>query len=405
MTQVSPTPEQCLKDIFQRGRESSWRGWDPYDALSSPLVRVLTFGLPWMRTAWIQLFKRLPLNLRPLAMVPKLQNPKALALFASAAWEISPFWGEEMERVGRDLLDRLERLAVRRDETMAWGYPFDWQSRAFFAPRNTPNAIVTSFCGHAFLDGFETIREEQYLADAVGACQFILRSLHQTSRGNSLCFSYTPNDRSQIHNANLLAASLLDRTAEITGRNDFRQAAERAVRFTLAAQHTDGSWPYGEAPNQQWIDGFHTGFNLMALHAMSQGLWRDWLKAPLGAGYAYYKNTFFLEDGTPRYFSNKTYPVDIHSAAVAVLACHTLSNEFPDARPLARKVLSWTLARLWDPRQCGFIYQKRRFYDVRIPYLRWADAWMAHALSTHIAAESLAAKELHGPHLSSRLSY
>jgi len=403
MMKTPPTPEQILRKTIAQARKAAWKGWDPYDALSSPLVRASSFNLPVLRTAWIQLFKRSPVNLRPLTANPKLENPKALALFASAAWEIAPLWNREAETIAHEILDRIQRLAIRQGGQVSWGYPFDWQSRAFFAPRNTPNVIVTTFCGHAFLDGFEGSRDEHYLAEAVGACRFIIGSLQQTTRGNSLCFSYTPLDRSRIHNANLLAASLLERTAEVTGHSEFRQAAEQALQYSLEAQNADGSWPYGEASNQRWIDGFHTGFNLMALHAMAQGPWRNRIMSALSSGYAYYNNTFFLEDGTPRYFSNNTYPIDIHSAAVAILTFHALSNEFPGARSKARQVLSWTLAHLYNTRRQTFIYQKGRFYDIRISYLRWADAWMARALSTHITAESLAAKEPHGSYASSRL--
>ena len=41
---------------------------------------------------------------------------------------------------------------------------------------------------------------------------------------------------------------------------------------------------------------------------------------------------------------------------------------------------------LRDPRGC-FYYQRRRFYKVRIPYMRWSEAWMTYALARLIEAE------------------
>lgn len=42
-------------------------------------------------------------------------------------------------------------------------------------------------------------------------------------------------------------------------------AAERAVRFTVARRREDSLWPYGEAQSQGWIDSFNSGFVLVSL--------------------------------------------------------------------------------------------------------------------------------------------
>jgi hypothetical protein len=52
----------------------------------------------------------------------------------------------------------------------------------------------------------------------------------------------------------------------------------------------------------------------------------------------------------------------------------------PRALEWAHMVAHWTIKNLRDPR--GFFhYQRRRFYTVRIPYMRWSQAWMMYALS------------------------
>jgi hypothetical protein len=35
-----------------------------------------------------------------------------------------------------------------------------------------------------------------------------------------------------------------------------------------------------------------------------------------------------------------------------------------------------------------FHYQRRRFYKVRIPYMRWSEAWMGYALARLAEAKS-----------------
>jgi hypothetical protein len=56
-------------------------GYDPYDALNSPVLRGLSCGNKYLRIAFTQGLKRLPFNLRPLFLVPKDYNPKGLGLF------------------------------------------------------------------------------------------------------------------------------------------------------------------------------------------------------------------------------------------------------------------------------------------------------------------------------------
>ena len=87
-----------------------WKGYDPYDALNSEIFKRLPFlnsRIP--RILLTQLFKRSPLNLRPLFRIPKTQNPKALALFLMAFVRLS--------RIG--LLDREELIKTMVDKLMA----------------------------------------------------------------------------------------------------------------------------------------------------------------------------------------------------------------------------------------------------------------------------------------------
>jgi hypothetical protein len=54
--------------------------------------------------------------------------------------------------------------------------------------------------------------------------------------------------------------------------------------------------------------------------------------------------------------------------------------------PLAHSVMNWGLRNMWDTR--GFFYfQKLPHYMVRIPFMRWSQAWMLMALSTYLEAQ------------------
>jgi hypothetical protein len=142
----------------------------------------------------------------------------------------------------------------------------------------------------------------------------------------------------------------------------------------------DGSWLYGTEPKQAWIDNFHTAYVLFSLKRIIDTTRKNEFQQALERGYRYWKNTFFLADGWPKYYDHDLYPADAHAAASAIvtfLECRELDNE---ALSLAQKVANWTIQNLRDSRGF-FYYQRRRFYTVRKPYMRWTQAWMLYALS------------------------
>src|SRR5512139_2210165 len=64
---------------------NDWAGYDPYDALNSKIFETLPFlDFRLFRLGLTQLLKRSPVNFRPLLLIPKTQNPKAIALFLMA---------------------------------------------------------------------------------------------------------------------------------------------------------------------------------------------------------------------------------------------------------------------------------------------------------------------------------
>jgi hypothetical protein len=373
--------EQAFNKLLDYCRKEDWQGYDPYDGLNSPLCRLMPAWKP-LRIAWIQLFKRSPINLRPLAAIPKGENPKGYALFIRAL--LIAYNKTRDEQYRRDAEELLERLWALRspgyDDRMCWGYNFDWQSRAFFVPKATPSIVCTTFIAQAWLDHYEMFGEAASLEVARSACQFIIEDLNRSQHGESFCFSYTPVDHSEVHNANLLGAELLGRVAGHTKEMELIELALQSASYSIARQAEDGSWPYGAASNQSWRDSFHTGFNLVSLASIikSCNAWQ-W-QAALERGLEYYRKNFFLADGTPKYYDNQTYPIDIHSAAQAIVTFARLKNMFSKSGAQVNLIADWVLKHMWDA--SGYCYfQKSRFLINKIPYMRWSQAWMAYALA------------------------
>src|SRR5215471_15969126 len=97
---------QALRSLLRYCQDNDWAGYDPYDALNSTVLRVIPFFQnKFCRIAFTQAMKRSPLNLRPLLGIRKEQNPKALALFATALLKL-PHKTAETREVLQRLIQR-----------------------------------------------------------------------------------------------------------------------------------------------------------------------------------------------------------------------------------------------------------------------------------------------------------
>ena len=101
----------------------------------------------------------------------------------------------------------------------------------------------------------------------------------------------------------------------------------------------------------------------------------------LRRGFEYYRNHFFTDAGAPRYFHNRTYPIDIHSVAQSIITLLSFKDLDESNVPMALSVFRWAMTHMWDQRGY-FYYQVYPFGTIRIPYMRWSQAWMCLALST-----------------------
>ena len=377
--------EQVFADLLAWCRRRDFAGYDPFDALNSRVFQ--STPLRNSRTArliWTQAFKRSPVNLRRLALVPPQKNPKGHALFALAALaNYRRLKTAEAESDARALLAELWQMRIQNYSGAAWGYNFDWQSRHFFAPRGTPTIVPTAFAARAMIEAYQTLGDDNYLRMARSSCDFILQDLTRTvESADEVCFSYSPTDSTQIFNASLLAAETLASVGGITEETELYDLAVRAARYVVRRQREDGSWAYGAEAGQLWIDNFHTAYVLLSLLKILKTGTSDEVtfNRALRRGYEFWRERFFLADGWPKYYHDALYPADGHAAATAIITLLELQRFDGNAVPLAERIARWTVGNLHDSRGF-FYYQRRRFYTVRTPYMRWTEAWILYALA------------------------
>ena len=381
--------------------DEGFKGWDPYDGLNSKVFQALPLlkQSALCRLVMIQGFKRSPWNLRRIAMVPKQYNAKGIGLFLQGYCNLykAVVQRPELENdLGSKevLLDRINELAELLISLQSngysgacWGYNFDWQARRLFLfPRYTPTVVATNFCATALFDAYEVTGNERYKEVALSAAEFVMNDLHRADCNDGFLFSYSPlQGNDTVYNASLLGSKLLSYCYRYTQDERLKETARGSVVACCNGQAVDGSWVYGMLPVQGWIDSFHTGYNLDGLIAYQENTGDMAFAENIERGFDFYIKNFFNEDGSPKYYHNQQYPIDIHCPGQLFVTLHRL-GKFDEYRELAAKVLEWTVKNMQD-RRGYFYYQLKKGISSKISYMRWSNAFMFNALSYYILSE------------------
>nr|MDQ3935388.1 hypothetical protein [Actinomycetota bacterium] len=245
-------------------------------------------------------------------------------------------------------------------------------------------AVATAFAAHALMDVAEACDEPRLAELALEAVDYAAAEL-VVERDGERWFGYYAGSTSAIHNSSLLLASVFARALE-PGDPRLEPAAD-AVRFTIARQRDDGSWPYGEEPSLAWVDGFHSAYNLDALDRWHVATGDDQARAAVERGLALYLDRLLDPDGAARASLERRHPVDVHACATAITTLARLAASGWDTLDRAGAVLDWTLANM-RRRDGRFAFQRHRFHRNPVPYVRWGDGHMMVALATYAEAAS-----------------
>ena len=367
---------QKVQDWIER---HEYKGYEPFDGLLS-WARPLAFGNLFAERLLMQAIRQSPINLRPLLGVRPQESTKGRGYMASGYLSLYKMTREA------SYLDKavaclhwLDQHKVPRFQHHSWSNHFDFSARGGSYTRHDPIIVWTSLIGQAYLEAFELTHDEWFLQIAESACKWILElPREKTSRGD--CISYRPGVQSSIHNSNMLGAVLLARTAKHTGNEEYFAVAGSAMEYSCSRQLSDGSWWYAEDPKYQWIDNFHTGYNLNCLDFYIDATRQTELRPNLRQGLEFYKRHFFEPSGRPKYYHTRTYPVDIQCVAQSIETLALFSGRDPECLGLARKVAGWAIRNMQD-RKGFFYYRLYPFVKAKTPMLHWGQATMFKALA------------------------
>lgn len=389
--------QDSLSRFLEWLRKYGWSGYDPYDLKGKSLFiksRPNKFN-EFRKNLVLGMEYFFPFATRQFFRVKKEINAKGMGLFASAYKSLYEITEEEEHRKEAiEALQWLEENCLQGYSGNCWGYPFDWQSRIFM-PRGTPSGVVTTIVGNAFWEFYTMTQDSHYLDICRSICEFFMNDLNidHIDKERS-CFSYTPLDHFHVHNANLFVAEFLIKVGQEINEQSYLNQGLKAVAYTISEQKEDGSICYwgNDQDDPCWIDHYHSGFKIRSLHAMWKMTNEEIYYKSLKNFYLYYLENLFLARTIPKASPNRLYPIDIHSCAEAILCNSTLAEDFPEANEYLNNCVPWILDNMQHP-QGWFIYKIRKlfpriYWKLKIPYIRWGQAWMLKALVELTTIES-----------------
>ncbi|MGA8660589.1 MAG: glycoside hydrolase family 76 protein [Chthoniobacterales bacterium] len=378
-SQATQLIEESIDRVQQWVEDRNYQGYEPFDGLSSRF-RPLTFGNLFAERVLMQMVRQSPINLRPLMGIKPKDSTKGRGYMAHGyLYRYKTTGNVGYLCKAEACLDWLDHHKARKFAKHSWSNHFDFSSRGGSYTSEDPIIVWTALIGFAYLDAYELTGTRRWLEIADSACGWIMDlSREKTSHGD--CINYLVGIQSSIHNSNLLGAAMLARTAKHTGNSEYTKVARSAVEYSCTRQLPSRAWWYGEDPKYHWIDNFHTGYNLDSLKCYIQSTGDEtWLQNVRG-GLDFYKKHFFEDDGCPKYYHDRRYPVDSQCAAQSIESLASFSGEDPECLDLAIKVACWTIKNL-QGKDGHFYYRIYPLMKARTPMLHWAQGTIYKGLA------------------------
>ena len=372
-----------------------FRGWDPYDALNSPILQKITGFHSIPQRAAIHGLKLLPVNLRGPLRIEKEHNPTTMSFSIDAYANLYATFGTpEFLDAAKRLEKRILSMAcVDTDDELGWSRNFKFITRSETHEVNQPLTFLNARIGNSLLDLHALEPDEARLNHVRRSIANLLRHCRVYRRNGQTFLGYSCESHPRlIHNAAAIAARLFARyrdaiqgkECEIEGFHLSELTAD-LTQTLLDFQHECGSWPYGltfDGGVMPTVD-FHQGFVLDALADIARleedEAFRGRIEQAYERGLAFMVERQITPDGVFRWRYPRTWPIDIQNQAQGILSLSRAPDERYDER--LERLVSFTLDHFWDRERHYFYYQKRRIGKNRIPYMRWAQGSMFHALS------------------------
>ena len=362
-----------------------FKGYDPYDTLNS-FIPLDKMG-KWVSAIAIQIQKRNPVNIRPLLGIKKGINPKShgLLLYAySLQYEMNN--DEKIRKIMDELFTWLIENYSKGYSGYCWGYNFGWANPGKYVKPYVPNIVATSFVGKGIFQYYLTTKDEKAKEVLISITDFLLKDLPKAETERGLCISYTPVLKDACFNATLLGGEILSKAYSLNGDEELKNKAKSIIDFVVSYQLPSGLWNYEvdiETGKELPQTDFHQGYNVECISEICKyaGFDEEKYKNSISKGLEYYRKEQFYHNGQSLWRLPKIYPVEIHNQSQGIIT-FALLNKFNDEYlSFANKIAEWTIENMQDKTDGRFYFRKTKNYDIKIPYMRWSQAWMFLALT------------------------
>lgn len=364
---------------------SLFKGYDPYDTLNS-FIPFSKMG-KWIPALAIQFQKRNPINIRPLLGIKKGHNPKGMGLFLKAYCLLFEKTEDDQYKKQADFLfNWLKDNYSKGYSGSAWGYNFDWANPEGNLKAFTPSVVVTSFVVDGIFEYYKLFKNSEAKQIIISAAEYVTNDLPITKLEKGISIAYTHQSKGCCYNASLLGAETLAKAYHLTKDEKYLLLAKEAVEYVLSMQKDDGAWNYSFNPKtkteRKQID-FHQGFILMSLSQYKKysGDKDSRIDEAIRKGLVFYKSQQFYSNGCSKWRLPKIWPVEIHNQAQGIITFTELSKYDKSYIPFAHDIAQYTVKNM-QSKKGFFYYQKHSWYTIKIPYMRWSQAWMMLALAT-----------------------
>jgi len=371
--------ENSIRKVERWVEENQYIGYEPFDGLLS-FLRPLTFGNLFLDRILLQIVRQSPFNLRPLLGIKPQESTIGRGYMAWGYLTMYKITGiKRYADKAEACLTWLMKNKSPGYSHYSWGKHFDFASRGGIYRKFEPIIVWTGLIGQAFLDAYEVLEDKKYLEVAVSICDWIME-LPREQTDSGVCLSYLAFQQSSIHNSNMLGAVMLARTSKRIGGSRYLETARESMKYSCTRQLPNGSWYYGESPENHWIDNFHSGYNLDSLKSYIECTGDTEFAENMKRGLHFYKRHFFEENGRPKYYQNRTYPVDSQCASQSIQTLANFSDHDDSSLELSLKVARWTIDNMQDPKGY-FYYRQYPLVKAKTPMLHWGQATTYKALS------------------------
>jgi len=284
------------------------------------------------------------------------------------------------ERYYRRAVHFLDVLLETRNpgfERHAWGYPFNWETRAGTLPANTPFITTLPYVYEAFRQVYEIDGDRKWMDIMRSIADHGLLDYQDFVKSDSAsCCAYNPGppEPSGVVNASAYRAFLLTRAGVDFDDPRYSKAAKRNLNFVLESQNHNGSWFYSMDGQRDFVDHFHTCFVLKALAKIEAITGDRSCTQAIERGVKYYLGSLF-ENRQPKPFSRRprltVYRRELYDYAECLNLALLLRGRFAGLDAVIPSVTDFAV---WQKRDGSFRARQLFLGWDNTPMHRWAQA-------------------------------